>query len=173
MSNPIPSTLINAKLYNEGREMLGAGTVELSDLEFMTESVAGLGMAGEMEVPVLGHTKSITMTVTWNTLCATAAELSAPKTHKIAIYASIQDWDTGSGTFKARPVRVMVQGTPKKSGAGKFEPGKKMESTSEFEVTYLKISIDGEEIVEIDKLNFVCRIRGEDYLSDVRGHLGM
>ena len=46
MSNPIPSTLINAKLYNEGREMLGAGTVELSDLEFMTESVSGLGMAG-------------------------------------------------------------------------------------------------------------------------------
>ena len=31
----------------------------------------------------------------------------------------------------------------------------------------------GKELVEIDKLNFICTIAGTDYLAQVRGDLGM
>jgi hypothetical protein len=43
----------------------------------------------------------------------------------------------------------------------------------EFEVTYLKVSVDGKEIVEIDKYNYICRINGKDYLKEVRQALGL
>lgn len=171
--NPIPSVLINAKIYNEGKELLGAGSVEFPTFEFMTESVTGMGLAGEIDIPVLGHFKSMTMSVTWNTVCEQAVELFAPRTHKLAIYGSIQKWDTGAGTFAPAPVKVLVQGTPKISGVGKLEPAKKMDAKTDFELTYVKMSIGGGEMVEIDKLNFICRIDGTDYLSGVRGHLGM
>lgn len=172
-SNPIPSVLINAKIYNEGKELMGAGTVEFPDFEFMTESATGLGLAGEIDIPVLGHFKSLTMSVNWNSVCEQAANLLAPKAHQLAIYGSVQDWDASNGTFSPSPVRVLVKATPKKSGVGKFEPGKKMEPATEFELTYVKMSIGGKEKVELDKINFICRINGTDYLSAVRSHLGM
>lgn len=172
-TNPIPSVLINAKIYNDGNELMGAGTVEFPDFEFMTESAAGLGLAGEIDIPVLGHFKSLTMKVKWNSVCEQAVTLLAPKAHQLAIYGSVQDWEVNSGTFAPVPVRIMVKATPKKSGGGKFEPGKKMEPETEFELTYVKMSINGGEMVEIDKINFICRIGGVDYLADVRGHLGM
>ncbi len=172
-SNPVPSTLINAKIYDEGKELMGIGTVEFPDFEWITESVTGLGLAGELEIPVIGHFKSLVMSIKWNTVCAQSVKLMASKAHSLAIYGSIQDWDADNGTFAPTGVRVMVKATPKKSGVGKFEPGKKMEPATDFELTYVKMSIGGVEKVEIDKTNVICRIDGVDYLSGVRSQLGM
>ena len=47
----IPATLINAKVYDSGKNLLGIGDTEIGDLEFMTESVAGLGIGGELDLP--------------------------------------------------------------------------------------------------------------------------
>jgi len=171
-ANTIPSVLINAKVYNSGKVLLGQANCELGDFEFMTESLTGLGLAGELDMPVLGHFKSLTLKLKWNTVCQEAVELLAPKTHQLAIYASLQNWDADEGRFVPVPCRVNCLATPKKGGAGKFEVGKKMEPESEFELTYLKMSINGKEAVEIDKINFKCMIDGVDYLADVRSHLG-
>lgn len=171
-ANTIPSVLINAKVYNEGKVLLGQADCELGDFEYMTESLAGLGLAGELDLPVLGHFKSLSLKLKWNTICPEAVELLAPKTHQLAIYASIQNWDADKGSFQPVPCRVNCRAIPKKGGAGKFEPGKKMEPESEFELTYLKMSINGKEAVEIDKINFKAMIDGTDYLAAVRSQLG-
>lgn len=168
----IPSTLINAKVYDTGKTLLGMGDVELGDLEFMTESIAGLGIAGELDLPILGHFKSLTIKMKWNSVCPEAMTLLAPKAHQLSIYASIQNWQYDEGNFAPVPCRVSVRATPKKSGIGKFEPGKKMEPESEFELTYIKMSINGEDVLEIDKINFICMIKGTDYLATVRSQLG-
>lgn len=170
--NPIPSLLINAAVYEDGDERRGAGDVEISDLEYMTESLTGLGLAGEVDIPVLGHFASLTLKIKWNVVNKDSARLLEPKSHNLAIYGSIQEWNADAGTFAAKGCRIMCKATPKKSGIGTFEPAKKMEPESEFEITYLKMSIDGDEIIEIDKINFICRVNGTDYLADVRSQLG-
>ena len=48
-----------------------------------------------------------------------------------------------------------------------------MDASNEFECTYLKITLDGKDMVEIDKLNYKCVIDGTDYLADIRTALGM
>lgn len=168
----IPATLINAKVYDSGKNLLGIGDTEIGDLEFMTESVAGLGIGGELDLPILGHFKSLTLKIKWNSVSAEAMTLLAPKAHQLSIYASIQNWEYDEGNFKPVPCRVSCRATPKKSGVGKFEMGKKMEPESEFELTYLKMSINGEDVLEIDKINFICMIKGTDYLQTVRSQLG-
>ncbi len=172
-NNPTPSSLINAKIYNDGNELLGAGDVEFPDFEYMTESVGGLGFGGEADIPIIGHFKSLTMKIKWNTVCKQALELMAPKAHQLAIYGSIQDWDTKDGTFAPKGVRIATKATPKSTGVGKFEVAKKMEPGSEYELTYIKMSIDGKELLELDKINLICRVDGTDYLSGVRSQLGM
>ncbi len=172
MAQNIPHVIINASVYNEGRELLGVGTVELPDFEFMNESVSGLGIAGELDLPVMGHFKSLTMSVKWNSVTEKAVELLAPQAHSLSIYASVQSWNADAGKFVPVPVRVNVRTMPKKSGIGKFEPGKKMEPETELEIVYVKMSINGQQILEVDKINFICNISGTDYLAEVRSQLG-
>lgn len=56
---------------------------------------------------------------------------------------------------------------------GKVSVGKATDSKKEFAVDYLKVEYDGEEVLEIDKLNMICKIKGVDYLADLRAAMGM
>lgn len=171
--NAIPQLLINARVYNSGNALLGVADAEIGDLEFLSESITGLGIAGELDLPVLGHLKALSLKLKWNSVCEQALDLMAPKAHQLAIYASLQNWQYSQGTFAAVPCRVICRAVPKKAGVGKFEPGKKMEPESEFELPYLKMSINGKDVLEIDKMNFICRVASEDCLADIRQQLGL
>ena len=62
---------------------------------------------------------------------------------------------------------------PKTYETGKFEVGSTTDTSIESEVTYMRMWIDNQEIVEIDKFNYICRINGKDYLEEVRSQIGM
>ncbi len=111
--------------------------------------------------------------VNWNSTNQDAISLLASRSHRISVHASIQGWNAGEGSFSPTLLKVVALVTPTKSGIGKFEPGKKMELASELEITYIKMSPGGEEVLEIDKVNSICRISGTDYLATVRSHFGM
>ncbi len=173
VTNPIPALLTNAKIYRDGADQLGAGTLELPNFEFMTESITGLGIGGEMDMPVIGHFKSMSVKITWNTVSAQAVGLLLPQAHHLDIRGSIQEYDAGTGTFVNKAVKVLVRAMPKTSGIGKFEPGKKMDPETEMEVSYLKLWLGGQERVEVDKFNMIFRVNGTDILTEVRANLGM
>jgi P2 family phage contractile tail tube protein len=62
---------------------------------------------------------------------------------------------------------------PKKLDLGSLQVAKATDSENEFEVLYIKLFIDGKEVLEIDKLNFICIFDGEDILKTVRDDLGL
>jgi P2 family phage contractile tail tube protein len=169
----VPEKLINYRLYNDGNDLLGVADLELPDIEWMTETISGAGIAGEVDSPVLGHFKSLSLKLKWRTVTEKAAELARSKAHHFDCRGSIQRYDAGEGEYRNYPVKCVVKGIPKKVGLGKFEPGKPQDGESEFECVYLKLWIDGKEMIEIDKYNFIAVVDGVDYLADTRGHLGL
>jgi len=44
----VPEKLVNARVYREGERLVGIADVELPEIEFVTETVSGLGVAGEV-----------------------------------------------------------------------------------------------------------------------------
>ncbi len=171
-TNIIPALLTDASVYRDGNVLLGVGSLELPDFEYMTESIAGLGIAGEVDAPVVGHFKSMSVKIKWNTTTESATSLLAPQAHQLEVYGSIQCYDAGSGTYEHQPVKVLLKAPPKKVGIGKMEPGKKMEPETELEVYYLKLWQNGTEMVELDKFNYVFSILDEDYFAKIRENLG-
>jgi P2 family phage contractile tail tube protein len=172
-ANRIPDKLINAKVYYAGStELLGIANAELPSLEYITESISGLGIAGEMETPVIGHLKALPFKFTWNAPNKQAIALLTSMSHHMEVYGSIQHHDSGTGELISEAVKVVVRGMPKKVGIGKIEPAKKMESETELECSYIKIWLGGIEMLEVDKINFICRIMGHDELERVRKDLG-
>lgn len=169
----IPEKVINFKVYLDDVDLLGAADLELPSLEYMTETHSGSGIAGEVETPVLGHIQSIQLKITFRTWTERLTSLSKPKAHLLTARGSLQRYDAASGELKPEAMKVVMQGLIKKADLGKFEPGKQQDNEYEMEVLYLKVTLGGREQVELDKYNYIFRVDGEDYLQQVREHLGL
>lgn len=173
MANQVPEKLINFKAYNEGSDLIGVVDVELPSLEAMTETVSGAGIAGEIDSPTLGHYGSMTCRINFRTVTKAAASLAAQRAHQLEFRGSQQIYDAGAGRYSTQSVKVVVKAIPKVVELGNLTVGAPTETGNEFEVNYMKLWVAGEELVEIDKYNFIARIAGEDYLSSVRDDLGV
>ena len=173
--NQVPEKLSGFRVYRDGVDLIGIADAELPSIEPMKETVKGAGIAGEVESPVLGHFGSMTLKLSWRTVTNNMIRLSQQKAHHLDLRGSIQAFDTtaGAGEFKTVPLKVMVKAIPKKTDLGKFDTGGKMDSAAEFEVIYIKVWLNNNSVVEIDKYNYVCVIDGEDYLANIRAALGL
>lgn len=169
----IPEKLINFKVYVDDIDLLGAADLELPELEYMSETHSGSGIAGEVETPVLGHIKSFQLKITFRTWHERMTLLTQPKTHLLTARGSLQRYDAAAGKLRPDPVKVTMQGLIRKSGLGKFEPGKQQDNEYEVELLYLKYVLNGQEQIEIDKYNYIFRVHGTDWLQQVRQHLGI
>lgn len=73
-----------------------------------------------------------------------------------------------SGGYDFKGLRVVEMARVKKFKPGKIEKSEGMEAEVTVEVTYIMIEVDGEQLIEIDKLNGVYKVKGVDMLAKVR-----
>lgn len=172
-SNQIPERLINFRVYRDGNDLLGAANVTLPNLEAMSDTTSGAGIAGEVETPVLGHYGSMTVTIQWRTITGDVTVLARQESHALDIRGSIQVMDASLGKLKTVPVKLAIRAMPKNITLGSFEVGATTDTETELEVTYLKLDIDGDTKVEIDKYNFKAQFGDSDALESVRKDLGI
>ena len=172
MSNLIPEKGINFAVYYDGEDLLGAAEGELPNLEAMSETVKGAGVAGEFDSVTLGHFSSMKLSLTWRNTTEAFIKLAHQKAHELYLYAAQQDYDAGLGEYKERKIAVFVKAIPKTLNIGKLAVAAMTDTKTEFEVLYLKLEIDDKERIEVDKLNYIYKVDGVDYLAGVRAALG-
>lgn len=164
--------LIDFAVFSSGRELYGYADVTLPDIEFISETVKGAGIAGEVDLGVLGQTKAMSLSIKWNTIDSDVTDLASQKVHDLEFRGAQQYYDSSSGELKVEPVSVYVKVMPKKIGLGKFEQAAKTDTATEFEVVYIKFVVGNKTRTEIDKFNYVCILNGVDVLAVVKEALG-
>ena len=164
--------LIDFAIFSSGRELYGYADVTLPDIEFISDTIKGAGIAGEVDLGVLGQTKAMNMSIKWNTIDKDVTDLASQKVHDIEIRGAQQLYDSAKGELVPEAVSVYAKVMPKKIGLGKFEQASKTDTSTEFEIVYFKMTVGGKTRTEIDKFNYVCVINGVDYLASVREALG-
>ncbi len=169
----VPEKLINFRVYEGGDDLIGIADVTLPNLEAMTETVKGAGIAGEVESPVLGHYSSMELELNWRTLSKPNVLLAQPKGVQLDLRGAQQVYDSGASEYKVSPAKVVVAGVPKTTELGKLDVGTTSDTKTTLEVNYIKVTIDGKDVLELDKFNYICNIGGVDYLADVREALGL
>lgn len=172
MASNFPDKTISYSVYLEGELLVGIATIELPELAFMSDTLSGAGIAGEVETPTLGHIESMSITINFNTINKAIFPLLNTKGHTLTFRSSQQEYTTENGATGTQAVKIVAKTLPKNFSLGSFEPGAKTDTSVELEITYLKIEIGGEEFVEIDKFNFKCKIGDTDLLESVRKDLG-
>jgi hypothetical protein len=158
---------------NGSNDLKGIADIQLPSFEMMRDTVKGAGIAGEYESPTLGQVQSMKLTLNWHTVAKEQLLMLKQQAHRYDCRGAFQDYDSASGTYVIRQVRVVVQGPTMKVDPGRFENGASTGGSNEVEVLYIKIDIDGTTYVEIDKLNYKHVVGGIDYLASTRTALGI
>lgn len=173
MNKVVPEKLINYRVYDDGNDLLGSSDVELPTIKNLSETVKGAGIAGEIDSPTMGHFASMEVTLTWRTIMKSNTQLAGTQVKHFEIRGSQQVFDAANKKYRTVPVNCVIEGTAKEMKLGKFDVGAATGTTTTLEAHYIKLIVDNETILEIDKYNYIANIGGTDYLSSVRKDLGL
>jgi len=161
-------------VYWQGKTFLGMAKLDLPEIQYITETLNGAGLAGEIESPVIGLTQS--MSCTFNFLSATHppfASLDWTLQPLFECKSALQVVDESSGIRKSVPYHINMLARPKTFSLGGLEQGKKHDNSEELEITRLEVLLDGEEQLLIDKINFIHRVKGNDLPAAIRVQMGL
>ena len=173
MSNIIPEKLTQFRVYADSDVLLGIADVTLPPLEFMTTEIKGAGIAGTIDSPGGAAFSSLVVTLNWRITTTEFMSLGTPGGHVLDMYAEHLLWDSGLGQYNSSRFHIFAKAITKKLDPGKFSVMESQDGSSEHEAYYLKIDIDSVDQLEIDKYNFIYRVKGIDYLADTRRAIGM
>lgn len=165
-------SVINFAVYEDGVEYVGMAGVTLPNLSAIVQTLSGAGIAGNVEVPVLGHYDVMSLGLNFRTTTEQSVRLSGPRRHNIDLRAAQQIEDTVAGEVKVQSIKHVLVVVPKTDTGGTIAPAAPTNGSGEYSVRYWATYIDGAKVREIDPLNFICVVNGVDYLADVRKAIG-
>lgn len=167
------SKIFNANVYLDGvNSLIGrADEVELPDIEVETEDHKGLGMVGKLKLP--SGLKELKAKIKWSGFYAEHLKAGANpfRAHALQLRGSVETYDAG-GRVEELPVVVFLTASWTKAGLGKYEAQKAVAFEDELAVTYVKVVHDGKEVLEVDVLQNIWRVDGEDVLARYRANIG-
>jgi P2 family phage contractile tail tube protein len=162
----------NANIYINGNSFLGKA--EEIDLPKITAKMAehkALGMAGSIELPA-GFDK-MEARIKWNSFYKDAMVMMANPYEVVSLQcrSSLETYTAAARTGEA-PVVVFLKGQFKSVPTGNFKQHDNVEMESNLAVTYVKVEIDGQPVVEFDAIANIYKVDGIDILAQYRSNIG-
>lgn len=167
----LPRKLKNMNLFNDGLSYVGeVGEVTLPVLERTMEDWRGGGMNGPVKTD--HGQEALSMEWTCGGLMDDALRQYGITTHdgvQLRFAGAYQRDDSGD----VDAVEVVARGRHSKIDPGNAKPGEGTEFKVTSELSYYKLSINGEPLIEIDLINMVEIVNGQDRLASQRRAIGL
>ena len=77
----IDQSVINFAVYEDSVEYLGMSKVTLPDVTFLTQSISGAGVGGNVEAVILGHLEAMTLGIPHHHAAVRPVVGAAPSQH--------------------------------------------------------------------------------------------
>ncbi|PZP26689.1 phage major tail tube protein [Pseudomonas kuykendallii] len=169
----LPKKLKHLNLFNDANSYLGvAKTLTLPKLSRKMEAYRGGGMDGPVKVDLGFGDDGLQLEFTlggWDLIAVRQFGAVRADGVPLRFAGSVQRDDTGD----ISAVEVTVRGRHEEIDFGEATPGEDTEHKITTTCSYYKLTVDGEVIVEIDLLNFVFIVDGEDLLAKHRQNIGL
>ena len=169
----MPRKLKNLNLFNDGNSYLGlVKSLTLPSLGRKMDAYRGGGMNGPVKADLGMSDDGIQFE--WKTGgldLISLRQFGAVNANTVALRFSgpYQQDDTG----EVSNVEVVVRGRHETIEMGDAQPGEDTEHSMTTTCSYYKLTVDGEEIIEIDLLNFIEKVGGVDMLEKQRNAIGI
>lgn len=168
------SKLFNFNVYLGNNALIGkASEVTLPEVVAAVEDSVGAGQIGVLQIPT-GKIDPLTARIKWNGYYGEAIALGADpfKHHKIQVRGNVEVHGP-DGLAAEQPLIVLMtarfQGTP----LGALVSQANTELEQNLTVSYCKVTLDNEELLEVDVHNSIWRVRGQDIRANYRRNLGL
>ena len=167
----LPRVLKNFNLFNDGESFVGqVAEVELPKLSRKMEEWRGGGMSGSVSLD-MGMEK-LEIGITCGGFMRTLfKQFGIAKADGVLLrFAGSYERDD---TFEVDAVEVVCRGRIQELEPGNAKAGDKSEMKATYHLTYYKLSINGEDLIEIDVVNMIEIIDGVDRLAEQRRAIGV
>lgn len=164
--------LTNANIYVNGNSLLGkAEEVNLPSVKQKMSEHKALGMVGSVEFP--SGIDKLEAKIKWNSFYADVMKLMGNpfSSLQIQVRASLENY-TSAGRTGEVPVVCTMTASAKDFPMGNFKQHDNVEAETNFNVTYCKLEIDGDVVMEIDVLANIYKVDGTDVLANYRANTG-
>lgn len=169
----LPRKLKNLNLFNDGHSYLGVSkSVTLPSLGRKMEGYRGGGMNGPVKADLGFSDDGIQLE--WKT---GGLDLISLRQFGMVKASGVLLRFTGAfqqdDTEEMSNVEIVVRGRHETIEMGDAQAGEDTEHSMTTTCTYYKLTVDGDDIIEIDLLNFIEKINGVDMLEKQRAALGI
>lgn len=167
-NNYIPEKINDFNTYLGGEKLIGGGaSLDLPEMKMKSSTVSGAGVLGEIDSPTIGQFESMEQVIQFRTLYSSAGNIMRVGNNVDLTHRAAQQVRDKNGGYAFKGLRVVERGTVKSFKPGKLEKGEMMDAEVAIELSYIKIEVDGEVLVELDKLGGKYDVCGEDQLAAV------
>lgn len=167
----LPRKLKLMNVFQDGTSYLGQATeLSLPKLAIKSEDYRAGGMIGDVVVD-LGLEKLEAEVKFGGFMTEMRKFFGAAKIDAVPLrYAgSYQQDDTG----EVQAVEVVMRGRYTEIDGGNSKVGDDTEETYKIALTYYKLTVDGQDLIEIDLINNVYIVNGVDLLAEHRKAIGL
>lgn len=165
--------LTNANIYVDGNSWLGrAEEVTLPVITSKMSEHKALGMVGMVEL--FSGIDKLEARIKWNSVYKDVFKKAAnpTKTVQMQVRASLENYGSEGKTGESACV-VYMTAQFKALPLGTFKQNENVELESALNVTYIKLVVGGETILELDVLANIYTVDGVDLLATYRANLGI
>ena len=167
-----PEAYIDFEVYEDSVNYLGVSQVTLPDINFLTQTITGAGIGGNVEAVLIGMVDAMTLGLQFRGVTDAAVSLLKPIKHNIDLRAAEQQWDTVNAARRIQTDKFVLSIMPKSLKGGAIAPASPADVSGEYSVYYYAGYKDGKQLWEIDPFNYICNVGGVDYMQEVRKALG-
>ena len=163
MSTNVPAAINAAKVYIDGsNEVTGIAEVTLPELKFMVAEIEGFDIAGKIEEPIIGSTDVMDLVMKFSAINGDISNINDQQAHTFHLRAAQQHINSATGNAVLKGLKVDIKGKVKEFKGGTVKAGEKTETEIVISCLAYKVTLDGKEIINIDKLGFKSSINGID-----------
>ena len=167
-----PEAYIDFEVYEDAKNFIGISKATLPDITFITQTITGAGISGNVEAVLIGMVEAMTLSLNFRSVTGAALSLMAPKRHNLDLRVAEQYWDTSEIAKTVAADKYVMVAVPKSTKPGAVAPASAADVSGEYSVYYYAGYLDGKKMWEIDPWNYICEVDGVDYMKDVRKALG-
>lgn len=167
----MPNTLKNFNLFNDANSYMGqAPELKLPKLTRKVEELRAGGMNGPVSIDLGQEKLELEFTLAGMDKLL-FSQYASSKIDGVALRfaGAYQRDDTG----EVMAVEVSMRGRHSEIDPGDSKAGDMSKIAVKTQLTYYKLTINNEEVIEIDLLNMIEKINGVDVLKDQRQAVGL
>lgn len=167
-----PEAYIDFEVYEDARNFIGISQATLPNVAFLTQSITGAGIAGNVDAVLTGMMEAMELGLNFRSVTDAAVSLMTPVKHTIDLRVAEQYWNTSAVQKEIQADKYVMVVVPKSTNPGNVSPASAADTSGTYSVYYYAGYKDGKKMWEIDPFNYICNIGGKDYMADVRKALG-